>query len=409
MPEYHHTIQITTKPNGIRRTVLYPKGVNRGQKKASEKYCLITGKWVDSALNQYPQLELTRHINDQCQEWIKQHPELATNTGEKATFDYLKGVECTGQAFKRKAEENVRYRHLGDGWSSGSTPAEFLVQFRSDEGIFEDRFVVRGTNGMGIGLFSARKFDLDEIVTVYGGEERSSQRRASPKYTAMIGGKLVDAEGALLFFGGLLNSDRKNPNCHLTSSTDKEFKAGRIVATVQIDVGDELLLNYHEEHKLGDAETLPQRGTIKGGKKVAYFFDLQEPYFSWMLKGYKKLEFREATDFWRSRFVDKGTGKSKKKRLVTFRNGQRETAPKFQCEVVGDWEVKSGETYKFVGDTHTMTLTLKSDTKYFVLRFGNVLATENMVGIDDYPLQIELNKNKTAREAQEQTTTIVEN
>ena len=86
--------------------------------------------------------------------------------------------------------------------------------------------------------------------------------------------------------------------------------------------------------------------TNKEAKKVLKL-TLKKKWFDLMCAGFKKIEFREPSNWIFSRLIDKN-GDAKKYDLVEFKNGYGKNAPCFCCEFLG-WDVEEEPTDYFFG------------------------------------------------------------
>jgi hypothetical protein len=74
---------------------------------------------------------------------------------------------------------------------------------------------------------------------------------------------------------------------------------------------------------------------------------LKKKWFDLMCAGFKKIEFREPSDWIYSRLLDKN-GDAKKYDLIEFKNGYSKNAPCFCCEFLG-WDVEEKQTEYIFG------------------------------------------------------------
>ena len=74
---------------------------------------------------------------------------------------------------------------------------------------------------------------------------------------------------------------------------------------------------------------------------------LKKKWFDLMSAGFKKIEFREPSDWIYSRLLDEN-GDEKKYDLIEFKNGYSKNAPSFCCEFLG-WDIEEEQTEYFFG------------------------------------------------------------
>ena len=74
---------------------------------------------------------------------------------------------------------------------------------------------------------------------------------------------------------------------------------------------------------------------------------LKKKWFDLMKDGFKKIEFREPSDWIFSRLLDEN-GDAKKYDLIEFKNGYGTNAPSFLCEFLG-WDIEEKQTVYFFG------------------------------------------------------------
>ena len=74
---------------------------------------------------------------------------------------------------------------------------------------------------------------------------------------------------------------------------------------------------------------------------------LKKKWFDLMKDGFKKIEFREPSDWIFSRLLDEN-GDAKKYDLIEFRNGYGKNAPSFCCEFLG-WDIEEKQTEYIFG------------------------------------------------------------
>ena len=82
-------------------------------------------------------------------------------------------------------------------------------------------------------------------------------------------------------------------------------------------------------------------------KKKVLKLTLKKKWFDLMKDGFKKIEFREPSEWILSRLIDKN-GDPKKYDLIEFKNGYAKNAPSFYCEFLG-WDVEEEHTEYIFG------------------------------------------------------------
>ena len=76
---------------------------------------------------------------------------------------------------------------------------------------------------------------------------------------------------------------------------------------------------------------------------------LKKKWFDLMKDGFKKIEFREPSDWIFSRLLDEN-GDEREYDLIEFKNGYSYNAPSFCCEFLG-WDIEEEKTeYFFVSE-----------------------------------------------------------
>lgn len=86
--------------------------------------------------------------------------------------------------------------------------------------------------------------------------------------------------------------------------------------------------------------------TNQEAKKVLKL-TLKKKWFDLMKDGFKKIEFRDPSDWIFSRLIDEN-GDPKKYDLIEFKNGYAKNAPSFYCEFLG-WDIEEERTEYFFG------------------------------------------------------------
>ena len=86
--------------------------------------------------------------------------------------------------------------------------------------------------------------------------------------------------------------------------------------------------------------------TNKEVKKVLKL-TLKKKWFDLMKDGFKKIEFRDPSEWILSRLLDEN-GNEKEYDLIEFRNGYGKNAPSFCCEFLG-WDIEEKQTEYIFG------------------------------------------------------------
>lgn len=97
-------------------------------------------------------------------------------------------------------------------------------------------------------------------------------------------------------------------------------------------------------------------------KKKVLKLTLKKKWFDLMKDGFKKIEFRDPSDWIFSRLLDEN-GDKRKYDLIEFKNGYAKNAPSFYCEFLGwDIEEKCSEyvfgSEKIISDVGTVKIFL---------------------------------------------------
>ena len=74
---------------------------------------------------------------------------------------------------------------------------------------------------------------------------------------------------------------------------------------------------------------------------------LKKKWFDLMKDGFKKIEFRDPSEWILSRLLDEN-GNEKEYDLIEFRNGYGKNAPSFCCEFLG-WDIEEKQTEYIFG------------------------------------------------------------
>ena len=74
---------------------------------------------------------------------------------------------------------------------------------------------------------------------------------------------------------------------------------------------------------------------------------LKKKWFDLMCAGFKKIEFREPSEWIFSRLLDENSNE-KEYDLIEFKNGYAKNAPSFCCEFLG-WDIEEKQTVYFFG------------------------------------------------------------
>ena len=80
---------------------------------------------------------------------------------------------------------------------------------------------------------------------------------------------------------------------------------------------------------------------------------LKKKWFDLMSLGFKKIEFREPSDWIYSRLLDEN-GDGKKYDLIEFKNGYGKNAPSFCCDFLG-WDIEEKQTEYIFGSVKIIT------------------------------------------------------
>ena len=80
---------------------------------------------------------------------------------------------------------------------------------------------------------------------------------------------------------------------------------------------------------------------------------LKKKWFDLMCAGFKKIEFREPSDWIFSRLLDE-KGDGKKYDLIEFKNVYSKNAPSFCCEFLG-WDIEEEQTEYIFGSVKIIT------------------------------------------------------
>ena len=97
-------------------------------------------------------------------------------------------------------------------------------------------------------------------------------------------------------------------------------------------------------------------------KKKVLKITLKKKWFDLMKDGFKKIEFRDPSDWIYSRLLD-DKGNEKKFDLIEFKNGYAKNAPSFLCEFLG-WDIERKQTEyvfgseKIISDVGTVKIFL---------------------------------------------------
>tara|TARA_B100001094_G_scaffold330807_2_gene397030 strand:- start:1658 stop:2170 length:513 start_codon:yes stop_codon:yes gene_type:complete len=164
----------------------------------------------------------------------------------------------TGKRMLKAADEKVECVALQRGsvkGGSGKLVEGHVLRMKTDDGGWVDQFHIKPSDH-GLGLFAARDFSADEIISVYAGWEVLAGE-ASREYTFQRkSGKRVDAaearrNGHSLFGAHFANSHARAFNCAITKAgEDGSLKEGRVRTDRSIDRGEELLLHYGRSYVL---------------------------------------------------------------------------------------------------------------------------------------------------------------
>ena len=92
--------------------------------------------------------------------------------------------------------------------------------------------------------------------------------------------------------------------------------------------------------------------TMNDVKKVLKL-TLKKKWFDLMKDGFKKIEFREPSDWIFSRLLDENSNE-KEYDLIEFRNGYGKNAPSFCCEFLG-WDIEEKQTEYIFGSVKIIT------------------------------------------------------
>ena len=88
-------------------------------------------------------------------------------------------------------------------------------------------------------------------------------------------------------------------------------------------------------------------------KKKVLKLTLKKKWFDLMCAGFKKIEFREPSEWILSRLLDEN-GNEKGYDLIEFRNGYGKNAPSFLCEFLG-WDIEEKQTEYIFGSVKIIT------------------------------------------------------